>query len=154
MSRQQPQSVTRATWALLALVLVGAVTAVLTVVLRDDLVDSWAGNNTARADGLTTDTIAPPSFAPVAVVLFLVVVGLAWVLMVFLRAGYGWAQILMLVLGVGVVIATLAGLRTSPPVVFVVLSLVSLVLDAVLLVLLAHPDTRAYVRGTWEPDGA
>jgi hypothetical protein len=155
---ERPESVTRATQALTALVTLSGVTALLTAFLRDDLVLSWAeGHRTARAivrdgglDALEQSSITPPAFVPVAIVLFVVFAALAWVLVVFIRAGHEWARLTLAGCVVLMAIATGGGMRTSPPTVFLVLSWMSIVLEAVLLYFLAHRDTTAYIRGTWQ----
>jgi len=155
---ERPESVTRATQVLTALVTLSGLTALLTVFLRDDLVRSWAeGHRTARAivrdgglDALEQSSITPPAFVPVAIVLFVVFAALAWVLVVFIRAGHEWARLTLAGAVVLMAIATGGGMRTSPPTVFLVLSWMSIVLEAVLLFFLAHRDTTAYIRGTWQ----
>lgn len=157
---ERPVSVTRATQVLTALVLVSGVTAVLAVFLRDDLIRSWAeGHRTAReivrqggVEALEQSTINPPAFVPVAVVLFVVFAALAWVLIIFIRAGHEWARLTLAGSLVLMAIATGGGMRTSPPTIFVVMAWLSIALEAVLLYFLAHRDTTAYIRGTWEPD--
>ena len=143
MSRQQPGSVTRATWVLLGLVALNGLTAVLTFVMRDDLVRSWASG---RVD---TGTVQPPEFVPVAIVLFFVFAAIAGVLVAFLRGGHNWARLSLTGLVAFMGLATLAGLRTNPPALFLVLSIVSVVLDLALLFFLWHRDTNAYIRGVW-----
>lgn len=142
---QQPRTVRRAVQLLAALVLLGAATAVLTAVLREDLIDAWTAGHPVDSD------IQEPSFVPVAVVLFLTFAGLVWVLVPFLRAGAAWARMSLVIIVVLVAFATLAGLRTDPPAAFVVAAALSLVLDAALVFFLCHPRTTAYVRGTAEP---
>lgn len=149
MTRQQPRSMARVASTLLALVVLGAVAAVLTVVLRQDLVDSWAAGSDVRLEGLAARTISPPAFVPVAITLFVVLAGLLAVLYVFVREGHNWARLALASLVVVLAFSVVAGLRTGPPAVFVVLSLASLVLDALLLVFLWQRDTSAYLRGAW-----
>ena len=149
MTRQQPRSMQRVGQVLLALLGLGALVAVLTVVLRQDLVDAWAAGNEVRIEGLAANTISPPAFVPVAITLFVVLALLLGVLYMFVRAGHNWARLALSVLMALLVFATVAGLRTGPPTVFVVLSLLSLVLDVAVLVLLWHRDTSAYMRGAW-----
>ena len=160
MTRQPPPSLARATQALLGLVALGAVTVALTVLLEDQLIRAWAeGNASVRGtlasgglEAVKDGPIRPPGFVPVAIVLFLVVVGLVWVLAAFLRAGHEWARISLAVLVALTAIATVAAIRTGPPAVFVVLAFVSLVLDVLIVVFLFRRDTTAFVRG--EPAGS
>ena len=149
MTRQQPRSMRQVGQALLALLGLGALVAVLTVVLRDDLIDSWAAGSQVRIEGLAASTISPPAFVPVALTLFVVLALLLGVLYLFVREGHPWARLALSALMVVLTLSTVAGLRTGPPTVFVVLSLVSLLLDVAVLVLLWHRDTSAYLRGAW-----
>ena len=162
MSRQPPPSMARAIQALLGLVALGAVTVVLTVLLEDQLVTSWAeGNPSLRGtlasgglDAVRDGPIRPPGFVPVAIVLFLVIAGLLWVLAAFLRAGHEWARISLAVLLGLTAVATLAGIRTGPPAVFVVLAVVSLVLEVLVVVYLFRRDTTAFLRDQAVDDDA
>lgn len=153
----QPASVKRAIWLLWALVLLGLVTTVLTVVLRDDLIRSWAeGRRDIRplleSQGLQAvkdGAVQPPAFVPVAVVLFVVVALLIWVLVMFFRNGYNWARVSLTALLVAVAIGTVASLRAGPPTTFVVLAFVSFVVELAAIAYLWHPQTNQYLRGTW-----
>ena len=143
MSRRQPRSLTNAIRAVWGLVALSGLTALLTVVLRDELISRWEAG---RPD---VGSVQPPEFVPVAIVLFIVFAALAGVLVMFVRDGHGWARLSLSVLVVFMGVATLAGLRTDPPVLFLVLALVFLVLDAVLLFFLWQRDTSTYIRGAW-----
>ncbi len=140
-ARQEPASLTRAVRLLLALVGVSGLTALLTVVFHEELVRVWG---VGHAD---TGSVRPPAFVPVAIVLFCVFAALTGVLTVFIRAGHNWARLSLSALLVFMVLGTLAGLRIDPPVLFVVLSALSIVLELVLLFFLWHRDTGAYIRG-------
>ena len=150
----QPAAVKRAIWLLWALVLLGLVTTVLTVVLRDALIRSWAeGRPDIRplleSEGLQAvkdGAVQPPAFVPVAVVLFVVVALLIWVLMVFFRNGYGWARVSLTALLVLVAIATVASMRSGPPTTFLVLAFVSFVVELAAVAYLWHPQTSEYLR--------
>jgi hypothetical protein len=158
MGRQWPGSVVNAMRCLGALVVLMGIGTVLTWVLEDDLVASWAeGNPGAREilreggiEALRESSISPPAFVAVVVVMFIVMLSLVAVLRVFFREGYEWARLSLA--GVGLSIGLAAGLiafRESPPAVFVVLCVVSLVVDVAFLVFLLHRDTTAFVRGSW-----
>jgi hypothetical protein len=159
MSDQQPASLTWASRALTAVVALGLLTTVLMVVLRDELIRSWAEGrrdlrrvlNTQGLDGVKNGEVHVPAFVPVAVVLFVVVALLIWVLAAFLRSGYNWARISLTLTLVFLAVGTIGGLRTGAPAVFAVLSVASFPLEAVAIYFLWHKDTSAYLRGTWVP---
>lgn len=156
----QPASLIRMTWTLRLLYLVGLVTVALTWLGEDDLVRAWAEGraevrrvlDTGGLDAVRAGDIAPPAFVPVAVVMFVVVASLLWVLAAFVRLGYGWARVTTTGTILFMVVATVAGLLTDPPVVFVALAGASFVLEMVVLFLLWHRDTSAWMAGTWPSD--
>lgn len=158
MTGQHPTTVTRATQVLGVLLALGAVAAVLTFVLEDQLITSWAEDNpsvrkTLRAGGLAAvkeSSVHIPAFAPVAVVLFVVLAGLALVLVAFFRDGHAWARTCLAVLIGFTALGTVAGIRTAPPAVFVVFAIVSLLLEVLLVTLLFHPATTAYLQRSGE----
>jgi O-antigen/teichoic acid export membrane protein len=139
MGRQRPGSVTSAIRAQLALIGVGGLTTLLTVVQRDELVQAWTNRHPTGID--------PPAFVPVAVVLFITFALLAAVLVVFFRGGHGSARVALTVLAGLLLLAMIAILRLDPPVIFVVLAVISALLDLVLVYFLWHKDTSEFVRG-------
>lgn len=139
MGRQRPGSVTSAIRTQLALIGVGAVTTLLTIVQREELVLSWASRHPTGID--------PPAFVPVAVVLFVTFSLLAAVLMVFFRGGHGSARVALTVLAGFFLLAMIAILRLDPPTLFLVLAVVSALVDLVLLYFLWHKDTNEFLRG-------
>lgn len=147
MSRQQPRSVSGAIWVLAGMVVLSGLTALLTVVYRDRLVRSWQAGHPDVSGALQ-----PPAFVPVAIVLFCVFAMLAGVLVSFLRSGHAWARLALSGLGIFMAIVSLAGLRSHPPTLFLVLPVVWVPLDLALLVCLWLPATGAYVNGSWEAD--
>ncbi len=158
MGRQWPGSVVNAMRCLGVLVVLMGIGTVLTIVFRDDLVATWAeGNPAAREilreggiEALRGSSISLPAFVPVVVVMFIVVLGMLAVLWVFFREGYEWARVSLA--GMGLLVGLTAGLiafRESPPLIFVVLCVVTIVVDLAFLALLAHPDTTEFVRGAW-----
>lgn len=157
MARQVPGSVTGVYRVLWALVVWGGITALLTYVLRDRVVLSWAeGNKTAQEildDGglaaLRASPINIPNFVPLAIVLFVVFAALAGVLGMFFRGRHGWARIGLTVLAAGIAFGTLAMLGRGVPGVFVFCSIVAVLLCLALIVLLWHRDTGAYLKGTY-----
>jgi len=159
MSDQQPASLVWAQRALWAIVALGLVTTVLMVVLRDELIRTWAEGrrdlrrvlNTQGLDGVKNGEVHVPAFVPVAVVMFVVMALLIWVLVMFVRSGYGWARMSLTFTLVFLAIGTIGALRTGAPAVFMVLSVASFPLEAVAIYFLWHKDTSAYLRGTWAP---
>jgi hypothetical protein len=160
-SAQQPASVTWALRLLYAIVALGLLVTVLIVVLRDQLIRSWAEGrrdlrrvlDTQGLDAVKNGDVHVPAFVPVAIVLFVVVALLIWVLTEFLRKGYPWARVALTVTLFFLAVGTIAGLRTGAPLTFMVLSVVSFPLEAVAVFFLWHQDTGAFLRGSWRtPD--
>src|SRR3954471_15845968 len=126
MDGHHPASLTWARRMLAALVALGAVVTVLMVVLRDQLIRTWAQGRpdlrkvlrTQGLDAVKDGDVHVPAFIPVALVLFVVVALLIWVLAAFLRGGYGWARMSLTVTLFFLAVGTIAGLRTGAPVTF------------------------------------
>ena len=155
MGRQRPASVTNALRAQWALVAVGAVSTLLTVVMREDLLRAWADSNSAAraivAEGglvaLEQSAISIPAFAPVAVVSFIVYACLAWVIAVLFREGHAWARWSLLALAAALLFAALVVYRADPPMPFMVLGVLAVALDLVLVWFLLQRDSGEWVRG-------
>lgn len=146
-------------WLLGAYLGLGALTVLLSALLRDELVLNWAeGHRDAREivsqqglDYLVTEQpIAVPQFVPVAAVLFVTVASLVLVLAMFYRGGHNWARVCLTVLAVMTGVATASGIRVGAPTVFMVLSYLALVVVVALLVTMWHPATSAHLRGARE----
>jgi hypothetical protein len=135
---EMPASVRAAVWLLWCVVGLSGLTALLTVVLRDQLVDSWR-------EGKAAD-LTPPAFVPVAITLFVVLALLGWVLVVFFRTGHSWARWSMAAMVVFAGFTAAIGLNRDLPMAFVLLTVVSLLVSAALLVCLFHRDTNAFLR--------
>jgi hypothetical protein len=154
--RHLPGSVQRSIWVVRALVVWGALSAVLTVVLRDDLILTWArGNQAAREvlgesglEGLKQSSIRIPGFATLAVVLFVVYAALAGVLLAFLGAGHAWARYALSATAVFTAFALVVGLARNLPVLFSLLSVVALLLNGALLWFLWQRDTDDFFHVT------
>jgi hypothetical protein len=160
----QPRSVTLAVRSAWALVGVIGLTVVLMALFYDDVVGSWAARHEGAREafaqggrlGLERAGFAPPAFLPVAATMFVVTAMLVWVLTIFFHEGHRWGQIGLSALVLAAVFASIAlGFVVSPPPVFVVVAVVSLVVEGVTAVCLWHPDTLAYLAGPWldGPDG-
>ena len=161
MAGQQPASLTWATRMLAAVVGLGALVTLLTVVLRDQLIRAWAEGRpdlrrVLRTEGLEAvknGDVRVPAFVPVALVLFVVVAGLVWVLAAFLRGGFSWARLALTATLFFLAVGTVAVLRTGAPVTFMVLAVLSFPLEAAAAFFLWHRDTSAYLHGTWSSRG-
>jgi hypothetical protein len=153
MRRQVPASVAHALRVLVAIVLLSAATALLTWVQRDEVILSWAKGNPSAQEILASggiealrDSAIVPKFVPLAVVSFVVFLLLAVVLAAFLVDGHGWSRLVLTLMAVfGVLVAAL-GLLNHLPVLFVVLSVLSMVLNVALVFFLWRRDTSAYLR--------
>jgi hypothetical protein len=140
MSPQRPAMVTGAIWLAVGVIATAGLTALMTVVFKDDVVDAWA------ADRSDAGAVEPPAFVPVAITMFVVVALLAVVLISFFGKGYNWARVVLSAVVVLVGIATLAIVRTNPPALFLAVAIVSLVVDLAAAGALWHPESRAYCR--------
>ncbi len=132
-----PSSVRAAVLLLWALVLLSGLTMVVSIVMRDELVATWREGKSTEVD--------PPAFVPVAITMFVVVALLAWVLAVLFRSGHGWTRWSIAALALLTGFSSAIGLLRDPPTIFVVLSVVTLVVDAALLAALFHPRTGDYL---------
>jgi hypothetical protein len=140
MGAQRPTAVLVATWATVGSVAMVALTAVLTVVLRGELVDAWARGRT------DITSIQPPAFAPVAITMSVVLAVLVGVLLTFFRSGYDWARVVLSVVVVLLGVAAGAVLRTDPPASFLVVAVLSVLVDLTAAIALWHRDTRVATR--------
>ena len=156
--RRLPGSVALAIRAAWGLIVVIAVTVALMAVFHDQVVGSWArrhdGAREAFAqggrEGLERAGFVPPAFLPVAATMLVVSAMLVWVLTVFFREGHRWGQLgLTGLVAVSVFASVVLGMLLDPPAIFVVVAVVSLVLEGILLVCLWHPDTLRYLAGPW-----
>jgi hypothetical protein len=145
----------RGAWALVAVI---GLTVVLMAVFRNDVVGAWASRHEGAREafaqggreGLARAGYVAPAFLPVAATMLVVVAMIVWVLAAFLKLGYRWGQLGLSALMVCCGYASVAlGLVLSPPPVFVVVSVVSLLVEGVTLACLWHRDTLAHVRGPW-----
>jgi hypothetical protein len=156
--RRLPASVGLAIRAVWGLVGVIGLTVALMAVFYDSVIGSWArrhdGAREAYAQGgrlgLERAGLVPPAFLPVGATMFVVAAMLVWVLTVFFREGHRWGQLGLSGLVLATVFASVAlGFVLHPPAVFVLIALVSLVLEAIAAVCLWHRDTLEYLSDTW-----
>ena len=143
----------RAAWALVAVI---ALTVALMAVFRNDVIGSWARRHEGAREafeqggreGLSRAGFVPPAFLPVGATMLVVAAMLVWVLTIFFREGRRWGQIgLTGLVAVSVFASVDLGLLLDPPPVFVVIAVVSLLVEGVLVVALWHPDTLRYLAG-------
>ncbi|GAA1769243.1 hypothetical protein GCM10009795_014330 [Nocardioides hankookensis] len=140
MTQDRPTSVVAAVWLTWALVALSGITAVLSVLFKDELMDAW---ESGREDA---GSVQAPSIVPVAVVMLIVFALVAVVLLQFFRSGHGWARVALTATVVLMAISTAATLRIGPPALFVVLSVVGLLLQLGVVVALWSRDTATYLR--------
>ncbi|WP_183100320.1 hypothetical protein [Nocardioides pelophilus] len=145
---KRPASVDLASWLLWVLVVAGLVVSVLVVVLREDLEEAWSPGRTGDS------TVQPLEFVPVILVLYGVIAVTTLTLIPMMRAGENWARHALALIAVGILLATLATVRTMPPPLFRGMIIAAAVISAVSLVFLWHPDTRRHCRAAAELDAA
>ncbi|HET7069437.1 MAG TPA: hypothetical protein VFI40_01305 [Nocardioides sp.] len=145
----------RAAWGLVGMMVL---VVVLMAVFPDQVVGAWADHHEGAREvfdqggrlGLERAGFAPPSFVPVGATMVVVGAMLVWVLGAFLRLGYRWGQLGLSGLMACCVYASIAlGFVLGPPPVFVVVAVVTLLVEGVALVCLWHHDTLVHVRGPW-----
>jgi hypothetical protein len=146
---------TRAVWGLVGVI---GVTVVLMAVFYTSVIGSWARRHDGAREafaqggrsGLERAGFAPPAFLPVGATMFVVAAMLVWVLTVFFREGHRWGQLGLSGLVLAAVFASVVlGFVLHPPAVFVLIALVSLVIEVGAAVCLWHRDTLGYLSDTW-----
>lgn len=153
--RALPWTVRATGWLLVVVVVLLAVTALLTWLQRDDLVLAWAETSESASavvaegglEALEESSIAVPAFVPVALASLVVFGLLAAVLGGFLRDGVGWSRGWLTALaGFGAAVSVLS-LAEGAPALFVVLAVLAVVVDVALVAVLWHPATTRHLRG-------
>jgi FtsH-binding integral membrane protein len=153
---ERPSAVTQAIRMHWLLIVLGAVAVVLAVVLNDELIRSWAEGRpdmrrvleTQGLEAVKDGAVRPPAFVAPSITLFVVTALLIWMLLLFFANANGWARLALTALLFFAAVATIAGIRTDPPAVFVVLMIGSMVIEVVAVAYLWHPDTNRFLRGT------
>ncbi len=151
---ERPGSVTQAIRMHALLVVLGGVTAALTIFLNDALIRTWAQGRPDMARVLETQglqavkdgAVRPPAFIAPSVTLWVVIALLIWMLLLFFANANSWARLTLSALLFFAAVATIAGIRTEPPAVFVVLMIASMVVEVVAVAYLWHPDTNRFLR--------
>ena len=137
---KRPAAIDLASWLLWIQVLAGLVVSVLVVIFRDDLREAWSPGPSGDS------TVQPLEFVPVILVLYGVIALTTLTLIPLMRSGHNWSRHALAMIEVGILIATIASVRTMPPAVFRGLIIVAAVLAAVTLVFIWHPDSRRHCR--------
>lgn len=134
-----PAAVRNATYAVYAIVALVVLRVILTVALKDDLVDTWIeSNSTARAmpRGEALKLLTAPAYVPIAIGA-LVVAGLLAFAALNLPKGAGWARIVAIVFAalqvLGVALAFVAPSLMILQVVNVVVALLAIAVIVLLL---------------------
>lgn len=146
MGRQRPGSVTNAIRVQAVLVLVTGLATALVAVLREDLVRAWAESR-GGLDAVEQSQIPPPAFVPVAVVTFIVYALLVWVLASLFGKGHRWARYALGATAASAIFSMLVIYRASPPAPLLAMGVLSIILNAVVLWLLAARDTAEFIQG-------
>ena len=150
----RPSSVTMAIRMHSLLIVVGAAAVALVVLLNDALIRSWAEGRpdmrrvlkTQGLEAIKNGNVRPPAFIAPSITLFVVVALLIWMLLLFFANGNGWARLALTALLFFAAVATIAGIRTDPPKLFVALMIGSMVVEFVAVAYLWHPDTNRFLR--------
>lgn len=146
MGLQRPTSVANALRVQWALVAVSAIATLVTVLLRDTLLENWARSH-GGLDAVEQSGIATPAFVPVALVTFVVYASLAWVIAVLFRGGHRWARWSLLLLALGFLFVVNVIYRTDPPTALLVVGAPAAVLDVALIWFLLQRESGEWVRG-------
>ncbi len=150
---ERPIELTYALRALLALVVAGGITVLFVVLFRDSLVEAWARSNpatkelleTGGLDAVRAGTVKPPHFIAPALTLYVVMLGLLWVLSNFLRNGFEWGRLGITVLLLGSATASIGAILTAPPMLFVICTAVAIVIGVSALTLMWLPPVTQYI---------
>lgn len=154
---ERPASLTWALRLLGVLVVFAGLVVLMMVLFNDDLVRAWAQGNPAARHVLDTqgldalkhpssdNKIRAPQFIAPAVTLYGVFIGIIWVLSVFLGNGFEWARISLTVLLLFTAVASVGGILTSPPVLFIALTLLAIAIGVAALVAMWLPATTRYI---------
>jgi hypothetical protein len=150
----RPGSVTMAIRMHSLLIVVGAAAVALAVLLNDELIRSWAEGRadmrrvleTQGLEAVKNGNVQPPAFIAPSITLFVVVALLIWMLLLFFANGNGWARLALTALLFFAAVATVAGIRTDPPSIFVAILIGSMVVEVVAVAYLWHPDTNRFLR--------
>jgi len=153
MARDQPRSVVTSMRILGLIVATSGAITVLTWVMRDDVILSWAQGNPSAQEILAQGGIEQlrespivPGFVALAVVAFIGFALLAVVLASFFVGGHRWTRLVLTsTAGLGVLLGAVC-LDKNLPIIFVVLSAVMIVEGLALIFFLWRRETTTYLR--------
>ena len=153
MARDLPGSVANSMRMLGLIVATSGVIAVLTRLMRDDVILGWAQGNPSAQEILAQGGIEQlrespivPGFVALAVVAFVGFALLSAVLASFFVGGHGWTRpVLTSAAGLGVLVGAVC-LDKNLPTVFVVLSAVVIAEGLALIFFLWRRETTTYLR--------
>ena len=153
MARDVPRSVTNSVRVLGLIVATSGVIAVLTRLMRDEVILGWAEGNPSAQELLAQGGIEQlrespivPGFVALSIVAFVGFTALAVVLGSFFLGGHGWTRlVLTATAGVGVLVGAVC-IDAHLPAIFVVLSALVIVEGLVLSFFLWQRETTAYLR--------
>lgn len=138
------------------LVLFGGVVVVVMVVRHDDLIRAWAQGNPSARLVLQTQGIdalkdvpegktQPPAFITPAIVLYVTLTLLFWVLSRFLKNGFELARMAISAMLLVVIICAIGGALTGPPPLFVGATVVGIAIALACGVLMWLPSSSRYI---------
>lgn len=140
---EPPPSIKTAVSIVWALVALSVLSAIVTVVILDDIVKAAGVDLTgSEADAARASAIAG---AVVGVLIF----GALWIVLgIFLRRGANWARIVLTVLaGIGLLLSGTFSLTTGQPALQLILALLQMALYVALLFFLWRRDSSDYING-------
>ncbi len=153
MARDVPRSVTNSVRVLGLIVVTSGVIALLTWLMRDEVILGWAEGNPSAQELLAQGGIEQlrespivPGFVALSIVAFVGFAALALVLGSFFLGGHRWTRlVLTATAGIGVLVGAVC-LDAHLPVIFVLLSALVIVEGLVLLFFLWQRETTTYLR--------
>lgn len=136
----RPFTVDLASWLLWAEVFAGLVVSLLVVLFRHDLDRVWSPMESG--DSL----VRPIEFVPVILVLYGVIAVLMLILIYLFRGRHLWAQHGLGIISVGILLSTLATMRTDSPPLVLWSAVIAGVAAGISAVLVWHPETTRFIR--------
>ncbi len=153
MARDVPGSVVNSMRLLGLIVATSGVIALLTWLMRDEVILGWAQGNPSAQEILAQGGIEQlrespivPGFVALALVAFVILAALSMVLASFFVGGHAWTRFVLTgAAGIGVLVGAIC-LEKHLPAVFVVLSAIIIAEGLALLFFLWRRETTTYLR--------